>query len=267
MNKFRCFRTFGLVILASAFNLTTWAQAGSADAIQQKLLSHFHVTTITADRTDIVTPGSVVELRVDGLLMYSVDTLAVPSNSYKEGKISQGFLYKRLRLPGQPDDNLAPDGNPIRAFVHGEKFWVSAIAMKNDGVEFRLYSDPYYNGRFDASLKIAFPNKKEVPSANQMMALVAEVLTVAPEQAQVASEPAVPQYAPVPPPASYAEIAPPPTPPAPTPTISLGMAKDQVLAAFGDPERKAVVGQKEIYFYSVLKMKITFTNGKVSDVD
>jgi hypothetical protein len=269
MNQFRCFRTFGLIMLASALNLTTWAQAGSADAIQQKLLSQFHVTTITADRSDIVTPGSVVQLRLDGLMMYSVNSPVVPSNNYKDGKISQGFLFKRLRLPGQPDNNLLADGNPLRMFVHGENFWVSAISMKNDGVEFRLYSDPYNDVRFDANLKIPFPSKNEVPSADQMMTLVGQVLTVVPaqEQAVSAPAPAAPQSAPAPPPASYGEIAPPPPPPAPPQTISVGMNKDQVVAVFGEPERKAVVGPKEIYFYSDLKMKIIFTNGKVSNVD
>jgi hypothetical protein len=211
MNQFRCFRIFGLAMMAMVLNLTLWAQAGSVDAIQQKLLSQFKLTTITADRSDIVMPGSVVQLRLDGLLMYSVDSPLVPSNNYKDGKISQGFLYKRLRLPGQPDDNLTGDGHPLRVFVHGENCWVTAIAMKNDGVEFRLYSDPYNNIRFDGNLKIPFPNKKELPSADQLMALVEEVLTVVPaqEQASLAPVPTAPQSAPAPPPASYGAIAPP----------------------------------------------------------
>jgi hypothetical protein len=201
--------------------------------------------------------------------MYSVNSPVAPSNNYESGKISQGFLYKRIQIPGQPDNNMTPDGYPLRAFVHGENFWVTAIAMKNDGVEFRLYSDPYNNIRFYANLKIPFPNKKEVPSADQMMASVEEVLTVVPAQEQVVSAPApaAPPSAPAPPSTSYGEIAPPPAPPAPAPTISVGMTKDLVLAAFGEPARKAVVGTKEIYFYSDMKMKVTFINGKVTDID
>jgi len=271
MNHSRYFRIFVLVMIGWMLNLTTLAQSVGADVIQQRLLSQFKLTTVMADRSDIVTPGSVVQLRQDGLLMYSVNSPVVPANNYKDGKISQGFLYKRLRLPGQPDNNLLAEGNPLRSFVHGENFWVSAIAMKNDGVEFRLYSDPYNNFRFDANLKILFPNKKEVPSVDQMMALVAEVLTVVPAQEQAASVPPAVQPATQPEPVavtpSYGEIAPPPAPPAPAPTISVGMSKDQVLAAFGEPARKAVVGTREIYFYSDMKMKITFTSGKISNID
>jgi hypothetical protein len=65
----------------------------------------------------------------------------------------------------------------------------------------------------------------------------------------------------------YEEIAPPPPPPAPAPTISMGQTKAQVTAAFGEPQRKAAAGPKEIFFYTDLKMKVTFTNGKMSSID
>ena len=65
----------------------------------------------------------------------------------------------------------------------------------------------------------------------------------------------------------YEDIAPPPPPPAPAPTISMGQTKAQVIVAFGEPQRKAVAGQKEMFFYTDLKMKVTFTNGKVSSID
>jgi ATP:corrinoid adenosyltransferase len=61
-------------------------------------------------------------------------------------------------------------------------------------------------------------------------------------------------------------IAPPPPPAdAPPPTIAIGQTKDQVTAAFGQPVRIAKLGVKEIYYYK--DMKVTFTSGKVSNVD
>jgi hypothetical protein len=38
-----------------------------------------------------------------------------------------------------------------------------------------------------------------------------------------------------------------------------------VTAAFGQPLRSAKIGAKEIFYYK--DMKVTFINGKVSDVD
>ena len=65
----------------------------------------------------------------------------------------------------------------------------------------------------------------------------------------------------------YEDLAPPPSPPAPAPTISMGQTKAQVTAAFGEPQRKATAGAKEIFFYTDMKMKVTFTNGKVSSIE
>ena len=73
---------------------------------------------------------------------------------------------------------------------------------------------------------------------------------------------------PPPPPSPMPEIAPPPPPADATPpTIALSQTIDQVTSAFGQPQRKAAAGPKEIFFYTDLKMKVTFTNGKVSSIE
>jgi hypothetical protein len=62
------------------------------------------------------------------------------------------------------------------------------------------------------------------------------------------------------------EIAPPPPPADVTPpTIELGQTMDQVTAGFGQPLRIAKLGVKTIYYYK--DMKVTFTDGKVSNVE
>lgn len=54
-------------------------------------------------------------------------------------------------------------------------------------------------------------------------------------------------------------------PTAPPPAeISLGMTIDQVVAAFGPPVRVANLGTKQVYSYK--DVKVTFVNGKVTDV-
>jgi hypothetical protein len=47
-------------------------------------------------------------------------------------------------------------------------------------------------------------------------------------------------------------------------SIQLGQTRDQVISMLGQPDRKAVVGTKEIYFYK--DMKVTLQDGAVSDV-
>jgi hypothetical protein len=53
--------------------------------------------------------------------------------------------------------------------------------------------------------------------------------------------------------------------PAAPATIALGQTTDQVLSALGAPSRIANLGSKVIYYYS--DMKVTFKDGKVSDVE
>jgi hypothetical protein len=69
-----------------------------------------------------------------------------------------------------------------------------------------------------------------------------------------------------------AEVAPPPIPPPPPPpddappkTVKLGETKDAVIADFGEPKTVAKTSAiKEIYVYP--DFKVTFTNGKVTDI-
>lgn len=62
------------------------------------------------------------------------------------------------------------------------------------------------------------------------------------------------------------EPPPPPLPPpAPPKTIEVGQTIEQVVAALGQPVKIVKLGTKEMYFYKDLK--ITFADGKVSDVE
>ena len=66
-------------------------------------------------------------------------------------------------------------------------------------------------------------------------------------------------------PVASAAAAAPPAPAGPPPSVELGQTFDQVKAALGQPTREANLGAKVIYYYN--GMKVTFKNGKVSDVE
>ena len=61
-----------------------------------------------------------------------------------------------------------------------------------------------------------------------------------------------------------AVAAPPAAPAGPPASIDLGQTIDQVTAAIGQPKNIVNLGAKKIYVYK--DMKITFKDGKVSDV-
>jgi hypothetical protein len=137
--------------------------------------------------------------------------------------------------------------------------------------------------RYKAALTIPFGAL--TPTPDEALKVVSEVITVAPsedakdakggDKAQPApqggqpeaappSQPAAAPAAPAPAEAAPAPIEPPPPPPADPTEVSEGQTIDQVVAALGQPLKKAKVGTKDIYYYKDLK--ITFINGKVKDV-
>jgi hypothetical protein len=261
MNQMRRSGAFGVLAAGLMMAGMLAAQAGDPGMIQQKLDAQFKMTRTTADRTDVVTAGDIVQIHKPGIVMFASDTLVPPTNVYKAGKIGQGFGTQM---------QMTNRAIVQRRFVQDEKCWVTRIVVQNDGVAFDLYSDPYNDVRYYGTLKVAYPDKKAVPPVDSFLQAVAEVLTVVPQEnqaAQPAPEPApAPAPTPAPAPAPLQAIAPPPPPPdAPPPTIALGQTKDQVTAGFGQPVRVAKLGTKEIYYYK--DMKVTFTNGKVSNVE
>jgi len=274
------FGVFGFGSIISVLSAVVVAQGGDPAALQQKLNDQFKITRIAADRSDIVTPGSIVQLHKPGLVMYAVASPLPPSNNYKggSGKIGQGWggFGKDLAIGMAAPGGATAADYPHRQFVADEKCWVTGISVQKDGVLFQLYSDPYDDVRYYANLKISFPDKKSVPLPDAFVQTVAEVLTAVPAddqgnqagksgQAQLAQPVAPASAPPAPPPPMQAIIPPPPPADAPPPTIAIGQTKDQVTAAFGQPQRLAKLGVKEIFYYK--DMKVTFTSGKVSNVE
>jgi hypothetical protein len=265
---------FASFLLAGAL---PWAhgQAGNPSDLQQKLNSTFKVSTTTANLSEITAPGDVVEMHKDGVRLSALSAVLTESNTYKDGKIgggggkrawgSFGTAMLTGMVAGLDPSGMAavPSGPPPRILAAGDKCWIVSITVQKDGVQFKLLTDADDNGiRYRGDLKFPFANKKQMPPASEVLATIAEVLSVVPPE-QPAPEPeAAPPAEPA---REYEELAPPPPPPAPT--VTVGESRTQVITDFGQPQKKTVVGAKTLYFYTDLKMTVTFINGKVSSID
>jgi len=265
-------------------------------AIIKKLQSEYALTKTTADQTDIVTAGAVLVLQKDKLLMVATTTNGNPCpNTYRDGKFTQNGAcrasekLKKIPLFGHAIPGADQAQVTTRTYVTGEKFWVTRIDIKDGkdaGVVLDFFTDAVSDVRYRTTLSIPF--KGAMPSADDALKLVQEVITVAPseddkkddkkqeakgnggkqqapaadagQQQQAAAEPAAN--------AAPAPIEPPPPPPdapaAPPPTVAMDQTPDQVTAILGQPQKKAKIGTKEIYFYK--DIKVTFVNGKVKDI-
>jgi len=284
------------------FVALTWAgyaQDQGAAAIQKKLEGAYKLTKPTADKSDIVTAGDVVVLQKDNVLMLAASSTNPCRNTYKDGKITQSGacktnekLKKFSRFTSHiPGASNVPDSPASRTFVAGEKFWVTKFDIKTGkepGISMDFFTDAISDQRYATSLFIPFG--AITPSPDEALKAVQEIITVAPaedakaddkkggdqaQSAQGGGQPAAAQQSSAAPAApataapAAAEAPPPPieAPPPPPPdpvSVSLGQTIDQVTAALGQPVKKAKIGAKDIYVYK--DMKITFTNGKVTDV-
>src|SRR5271157_411008 len=272
----------GLAAMAAIFSVGMEAQAGDPGTlIQEKLVSQIKLTKTTADHTDIVTAGDDVVLHKDGLMMCSSDSPYAFSNSYNNGVLAANYKnrakdavksFGRGLIPviggGTSPTDAANNACTSRQFVAGEKFWVTGIVLQRDGILVSTSSDPYNDVRYYGEIKFPFP-KGPVPSADDFVKTVSEVITVQPSddnsgQSDQGGQPASAPAA-EPAPAAESAAAPPPPADAPPPTIAIGQTKDEVTAAFGQPMRIAKLGVKEIFYYK--DMKVTFTKGKVSNVE
>jgi len=280
--------TRALVVLVG---LSAVLHAQDKASIIKKLQSEYALTKTTADQTDIVTAGAVLVLQKDNLLMVATTTTGSPCpNTYKNGKFTQNGAcrasetFKKVPLFGHSIPGMDKAQVTSRTYVTGEKFWVTRIDLKDGkdaGVVMDFFTDAVNDVRYRTTLNIPF--KGAMPSADDALKLVQEVITVAPSEddkkddkkqeakgnggqpQQAPAEQAAPQPAAN---AAPAPIEPPPPPPdapaAPPPTVAMDQTPDQVTAILGQPQKKAKIGTKEIYFYK--DVKVTFVNGKVKDI-
>ena len=130
--------------------------------------SRYSLTKAAADKSMIVTAGAILVLKKYNVVMFTTSSLNPPMNTYKDGRITQG-LFGRL-------GKAANDGT-TRTFVRGEKFWVTKIEVKDDGVVFQFLSDPFNDVRYVAALRFPFA-KGSPPPADEISKTVAQVLAV-----------------------------------------------------------------------------------------
>jgi hypothetical protein len=238
--------------------------------IQQAIEAQYPLTKATADHKDMVTPGAVIDLLKDNLIMFTADSAAPANVTYQDGKFKTSGFSKVM---GWHNPLGSTPSTTSRTFVAGEKFWLIGVNIRDDGAVLEFLSDPFNDVRYRTFVKYPFP-KGTVPPPDVVMAAIAQTIKAEPMDEKqagagaAAPAPGAPAAPAGPAPAKMADIAPPPPPadaPPPAPkTISLGQTKDQVSAIFGQPNKIVNLGTKEIDYYP--DMKVTFVKGKVTDV-
>jgi hypothetical protein len=254
------FRLYVLVLSLSAAISSASAQgSGSLDA---DLHQQFKITRLAPSPTGIAVTdqGVILVVKKAGLRAYPPTTLVLATNKVQDGNIDtpkdNPFLGPSLLLP--PDTRVYV----MRLTTDPKKDRVIFIIMQCDPCN--SAQQPSY---FKAQVAFQFPQGylSGGADAGQVADVVAQVL--APDNAggdQNAQQPQQQNAAPAPAQGQQAPVTSQDAVPQQTQTITKGQTEDQVIAAFGQPDKIVDLGAKKLYVYK--DMKITFIGGKVVDV-
>ena len=250
------FLLVGLIVVGILAAPTAVAQNAAPPSLLEQLQAQYKLakTAFNSGQVTITEPGTVLVIQKGGIQGCPPGNLTLAPATFKDGS---------LNPPGK--FAAAMCGKTARQLPTGEKVYVTKIDVnpKKDRVGFRIIECDACNGTaqpssYKSDVFFEFPKgslaSTSVPDVEDTIAKVFAIDTGA-AQAQPAQSPTQPEQP------AQAEQAPPQAPPA---QIQLGQTIDEVVGALGQPERIANVGSKKIYVYKDLK--VTFVNGKVSDV-
>jgi hypothetical protein len=249
--------TTALLVAAHGVSLAAPKDDTARANLERELRSRYVFARMASGKAGVAEPGNVVLLQVDNLR-------AVPANSLK----SYANTFRNGRFQYSMTDALIQSKETLRTFGPGTDFFLLRVDVKDNAVNYNLITcSPYDNMFYMASVSFPFPKGFAASAdAGQIQQIAGQVLAPAGNAGadnQVAGGQAPPPPEPAPP------APPPPSPPAAAPppapvTIILGQTTEQVATALGQPEKVVDLSTKLIYYYK--DMKVTFVNGKVSDV-
>jgi hypothetical protein len=259
--------------------------AGAQDpgsGLEHELLAHFVPTKL--DKAKVVKAGTVLSVQKDGIGAIS------PNGGMSMSRLagSDGAIYPNNYKAGSVKHdirgNFLASAGAIRDLDVNEKVYLTKVEVKDASVIVQVQScgtcdpklpDPEH---VPARASVNFQLGKQYLAAAtpaQVIEVIGHVFApvtddggqgVSPGDAPAPAAPAAPPDAPA---APMAPIPPPPppadAPPAPPAEIKIGQSTAEVVAAMGQPVQIFNLGAKMIYKYKSLK--ITFVNGKVSDVE
>ena len=234
--------------------------------LADQLKAQYKVTKFGLDNGGftVLSPGTILVIQKGGILGVPPANLTMGIAIFKDGDLKQPTAGNRMFL-----------GNVTRFLQIGEKVYVQKadLNLKTDKLQFTIVECDSCNGVNQASLfkgVVSFEFAKGSLATAEWTTIadaIAQVFTIDngndssgqqqnqdsnAQQGQQQNQQQDQQ-------AQQAQQTPPPEPV----SIQMGMTVDQVEAALGQPDKKVTIGAKLIYVYKDLK--VTFTNGKVTD--
>jgi len=249
------------LLLGAVSGRVAAAQLAPTASLADELAAQYKLSKLNVDSTGTVVTeaGTVLVVQKGGILGFQQDTYGIVASKYEKGSMHSPNALAMMMISKKVSTKF---------FTTSEKVYVTKIDVnvKSEKVTLSLVECDTCNNvqqpsGYKAQLAVQFDKGfLETASPSQVEDAIGQVLTVdsgtdsqqannsqggqGQQQAAPAAAAPEPQAAPV--------------------SIEVGQTTDQVKAALGDPQKIVKLGTKQIYVYKDLK--ITFTNGKVSDV-
>jgi hypothetical protein len=251
----------GSMIVTGSCSLAS-AQLAPTASLGDELTAQYKLSKLGADSTGTVVTdaGTVLIMQKGGVMSFAQDTYGIMPTKYENGSVHSPNALAMMMVAKKVSTKF---------LTNGEKVYATKIDVnvKSEKITFSLVEcDTCNNVQTPSGYKaqLAFQFAKgylETASPAQVEDTIGQVLAIdnstdSSQQAGAAQGGQGQQQAAAP--------AAAPEPAAPPVSIEVGQTTDQVKAALGDPQKIVKLGTKQIYVYKDLK--ITFTNGKVSDV-
>jgi hypothetical protein len=261
--------------ILSAVLFAVSVAAAQAPTLQEQLAAQYKLVKMGSDSSgySVVEEGTLLAVQKGGMVGVPYSDSSVQSNKYENGMVhppnallSKGIGFGMKRFGKEQTTKLFAKGDkvyPTKIDVNLEKDTVTMGIVACD--KCNNVDPPTYNKTnvvfVFAKGTLAKGNAAEVEDT------IGQLLTVStddqqqagggqPQQSGDQGGQAAPQ--------DQGQAQPAAQPQAQPESIEMGMTPDQVVAAMGQPDKKVNLGTKQIYVYKDLK--VTFMNGKVSDV-
>ncbi len=237
-------------ILVALFPWLSMGQTPPGPSLTDRLKAEYKLTKMAKDGAGwkVIEAGTILVVQKAGILGVPPGSITLAPSKFQDGVLHSPGAGARMFI-----------GNDTRFFDVGEKIYITKldINVKGDKVSLMIAECDTCNGvasSYKSVVVFQFPQgyltKAETSQIQDVISQVLSPNTSASDTPQGQNSQAQPQQQ------SDQPVQP--------QAIQLGQTVEEVQATLGQPLKVANVGPKLIYVYK--ELKITFVDGKVSDV-
>jgi hypothetical protein len=237
------------------------ANAQGPVTLQEQLAAQYKLVQMTGNGTVVVEPGTQLSVQKGGIIGLPFKAVVHCAAKFQDNSLhpSTGFCAGMMKSVSQ----YMQKGSkvyPLKIEVSLDKAKISFQVVSCDSCN---GVDPPTGMKGEVVFQFA-KGYLEKASVGEVEDTIGQVFAISSDDQQGQGDAAANQQQQQQEGGQQQQSAPPQQQQAEPQTVQLGMTTDQVQTALGSPEKIFNLGSKQIYVYK--DVKVTFLNGKVSDV-